>query len=77
MGSFKQFRREGIVLRVQDQNKAAFGIPTAGIQGNLGRNALRGFGMQELDFTLRRQFPIHEAVALQFRADIFNVTSAE
>jgi len=69
VGSFKQFRREGIVLHVQDPIKAAFGIPTAGIQRNLGRNALRGFGMQELDFTLCRRFPIHEAVALQFRAD--------
>jgi hypothetical protein len=56
-------------------NKAALAAPTPGIQGNLGRNSLRGFGMRELDFTLRREFPIHESVALQFRADIFNVTN--
>ena len=54
-------------------NKAAFSAPTPGVQGTLGRNSLRGFGFNELDMTLRRQFPIHEAVALQFRADMFNV----
>ena len=56
-------------------NKAAFSAPTAGVQGTLGRNVLRGFGWDQLDLTLRRQFPIHEAVALQFRADIFNLTN--
>ena len=57
-------------------HKAAFSVPTAGIQGNLPRNTLRGFGWNELDLTLRRQFPIHESVALQFRADIFNVMNS-
>jgi hypothetical protein len=56
-------------------NKAAFAAPTAGVQGTLGRNALRGLGWQELDMTLRRSFPIHESVALQFRADIFNLSN--
>jgi hypothetical protein len=56
-------------------NKAAFAHPTAGTQGTLPRNSLRGFDWAELDLTIRRQFPIHEAVALQFRADIFNVTN--
>jgi hypothetical protein len=54
-------------------NKAAFAAPVPGVQGTLGRNALRGFGWNELDMTLRRQFPIHESIALQFRADIFNL----
>ncbi len=57
-------------------NKAAFTAPVSGIQGDLPRNALRGFGWSELDLTLRRQFPIHESLALQFRADIFNVTNS-
>lgn len=56
-------------------NKAALTAPIPGVQGDLPRNALRGFGWSELDFTLRRQFPIYERVALQFRADIFNVTN--
>jgi hypothetical protein len=56
-------------------NKAAFSAPTAGVQGTLGRNVLRGFAWHELDMTVRRQFPIHESIALQFRADIFNLSN--
>ena len=42
-------------------------------QGDLGRNALRGFGALEWDLAVHRDFPIHEAVKLQFRAEMFNV----
>ena len=56
-------------------NKAAFAAPLPGVQGDMPRNALRGFGWAQLDFTLRREFPIHEHVALQFRADVFNITN--
>jgi hypothetical protein len=42
-------------------------------QGTLGRNALRGFGATEWDFAVHRDFPIHEALKLQFRAEMFNV----
>lgn len=42
-------------------------------QGNLGRNALRGFGASQWDFAVHREFPIHESVKLQFRAEMFNV----
>jgi len=42
-------------------------------QGDLGRNALRGFGALEWDFAVHRDFPVHEAVKLQFRAEMFNV----
>jgi len=42
-------------------------------QGNLGRNALRGFGAFQWDFAVHRTFPIHESIALQFRAEMFNV----
>ena len=42
-------------------------------QGALGRNALRGFGATQWDFAIHRQFPIHEAWKLQFRAEMFNV----
>jgi TonB dependent receptor len=42
-------------------------------QGNLGRNALRGFGATQWDLAVHRDFPIHETLKLQFRAEIFNV----
>jgi Carboxypeptidase regulatory-like domain/TonB dependent receptor-like, beta-barrel len=54
-------------------NPAAFTIPTGAVQGNLGRNALRGFGATEVDLTLRRQFKLRERLALQARADLFNI----
>ncbi len=46
------------------------GLPT---QGNLGRNALRGFGLTQWDLSVHRSFAIHESVKLQFRAEMFNV----
>ncbi len=54
-------------------NKAAFSVPTGPVQGNLGRNALNGFGATEVDLTLRRQFKLHERLSLQARADFFNI----
>jgi hypothetical protein len=42
-------------------------------QGNLPRNALRGFGLTQWDFAVHREFPIHESLKLQFRAETFNV----
>jgi len=53
-------------------NAAAFSIPTAG-QGDLGRNALRGFGATQVDLTLRRRFSLAEQLFLQARADFFNI----
>lgn len=50
--------------------------PTTGLplrQGNLGRNALRGFGATQWDFAVHREFPLHELLKLQFRAELFNV----
>jgi hypothetical protein len=54
-------------------NSAAFRIPTGSVQGDLGRNALRGFGASEVDLTLRRQFSLTERLHLQARADFFNI----
>jgi Carboxypeptidase regulatory-like domain/TonB dependent receptor len=47
------------------------GIPLR--QGDLGRNALRGFGATQWDFAVHRDFPIRESLKLQFRAEMFNV----
>ena len=53
-------------------NAAAFTIP-ASDQGNLGRNTLRGCDAVQFDTTLRRQFHLTERLALQARADFFNI----
>jgi hypothetical protein len=42
-------------------------------QGNLPRNFLKAFGATQWDFALHREFPIHETLRLQFRAEMFNV----
>ena len=49
-----------------------FSTPASG-QGNLGRNALRGFGATRWDLTLRRQFRLTERFSLQARGDFFNI----
>lgn len=53
-------------------NRAAFAIPAAGQQGDVGRNFLRGFSAHQLDLALRRQFFLTENVRVQFRAELFN-----
>jgi hypothetical protein len=42
-------------------------------QGDLPRNALRGFGSTQWDFAVHREFVLHESLKLQFRAEMFNV----
>jgi hypothetical protein len=54
-------------------NPNAFVAPAAGQQGNLGRNALRGFGATQWDLAVHRDFPFGESLKLQFRAEMFNV----
>ena len=46
-------------------------LPTR--QGDLPRNALRGFGYAQWDFAVHREFGIHKSLKLQFRAELFNV----
>lgn len=53
--------------------RGAFVAPPVNQQGALGRNSLRGFPVNQLDFSLRRQFKLTEKYTLQFRADLFNV----
>lgn len=54
-------------------NPNAFSEPAAGEVGNAPRNFLRGFGAWQMDLALRRDFPIHENLKLQFRAEAFNI----
>lgn len=57
-------------------NPAAFDAVTPlaqSRQGSLGRGTLRGFGLQQVDLSLRRRFQLHESIGLDFRADAFNL----
>jgi hypothetical protein len=53
-------------------NPGAFLPARSSVQGDLGRNALAGFGMSQLDLALRREFAVGEKRSLQFRIDAFN-----
>ena len=60
-------------------NRAAFAAPpivqVSGEQsrpGTLGRNALYGPGMWNLDASLRKSFAVTERVSLRFKADFLN-----
>jgi hypothetical protein len=54
-------------------NRAAFAAPSAGTQGNLGRNVLRGFPTFQTDFALQRTFSLSEDLKLTFRGEAFNL----
>ncbi|HXA07058.1 MAG TPA: carboxypeptidase-like regulatory domain-containing protein [Bryobacteraceae bacterium] len=53
-------------------NSAAFQEAPGLIQGELGRNAIAGFGMYQIDFALRRDFAVAERRSFQFRIEAFN-----
>ncbi len=60
-------------------NPAGFSLPATDAngnpvrQGNLGRNALRGFAAGQWDLGVHRDFRIREGLKLQFRAEMFNI----
>jgi hypothetical protein len=54
-------------------NSAAFSIPPNGLNGDLGRNVLRGMGAWQIDFSLHREFRVSEGLSLQLRAEAFNI----
>jgi hypothetical protein len=54
-------------------NPAAFVLPADDGQGDLGRNALRGFDLVQADISIRRSFRLTERVNLLFRTDFFNL----
>jgi len=54
-------------------NLAAFSKPATTIQGNLGRDALRGFSAVQADLSLRREFRLWERTNLQLRSEFFNI----
>jgi hypothetical protein len=57
-------------------NPAAFDVVTPvadNRQGTLGRNAIPGFGLTQVDLSIGRKFSITERLNVQFRADAFNL----
>ena len=78
--NFRPDQLAGVPLYIYDPslpggrafNRAAFIIPQIARQGTLGRNALRGFPVTQLDLALRRRFALTERVNLQFGMDVFN-----
>lgn len=43
--------------------------------GNVGRNTVRADKLKNIDFSISKSIKIHESHALQFRADMFNLTN--
>jgi len=54
-------------------NPAAFEVPSSYTQGSLGRNAINGFGMLQLDFSLRRQIFVRERQSIGLSVMAFNI----
>ena len=81
-GAFRNNRRPNVVAGVNPflstgdgryfLNPAAFSIPTPGSFGNLGRGALHGPGLNQIDFTVHKRFKIDEKRNLEFRAELYN-----
>ena len=53
-------------------NTAAFAQPAAGQFGNIGRNTLRGPGINNFDLALFKNFDLGMGSRLQFRFESFN-----
>jgi hypothetical protein len=53
-------------------NINAFARPKTGTFGNMGRNSLRGPGVNKWDLALFKVFPAGEKKSLEFRGEFFN-----
>jgi hypothetical protein len=53
-------------------NRDAFEAPSGYGQGNLGRNVIRGFGLTQLDLTVRREIRVGERYSFHVSAQAFN-----
>lgn len=73
----------GVPLYLEDRNRpggrvinaAAFRANTTQY-GNLGRNALRGLALAQVDFALRRNLWKREGVRVELRGECFNILNA-
>jgi hypothetical protein len=51
----------------------SFTVPAPGTFGNVGRGTIRGPGLVNLDVSLFKTTHLTERLALQFRAEVFNI----
>jgi len=58
-------------------NPAAFTPAPVGVNGNVPQNYFRGFGEDQWNVAVRRDFGIYDNLHLQFRAEAFNVFNHE
>jgi hypothetical protein len=54
-------------------NPAAFSLPASGTQGTLGRNAIGGNGLTQVDVSLRREIPLFRGISAEVGLNVFNV----
>ena len=54
-------------------NPAAFSTPLPGTFGNLGRGALHGPGLSQVDLTLQKKFTLTERISSEFRFEAYNL----
>jgi hypothetical protein len=54
-------------------NSNAFQLPETGVNGNLGRNILRGAGLFQIDASLRRQFRVRGRSSIETAVSAFNL----
>lgn len=81
--AFRPDRVGGMPLWISDANApggrsinpAAFQALGFATQGNLGRNALTGFGMSQLDLALQRDFVFVRERSLQLRVEAYNAVN--
>ena len=57
----------------QHLNPAAFAVPAAGQLGTLGKGAVRGKPITNIDFSMAKNWRFKERYGFQFRAEFFNV----
>jgi hypothetical protein len=53
-------------------NPAAFAIPALGQTGSLGKGAIRGKPINNLDLSINKNWRVKEKYGIQFRAEMFN-----
>jgi hypothetical protein len=53
-------------------NPAAFSLPGVGQLGSLGKGTIRGKPINNMDFSLNKNWKVKEKYTIQFRAEMFN-----